>query len=68
MSGVGVHVDKIFGLHHPPITPPEKRMVLYGMRPHQTLTTLLQKISAVEMKGPRFTLILETNETGRNIF
>ncbi|KAH9047865.1 hypothetical protein EDB84DRAFT_1459428 [Lactarius hengduanensis] len=67
VTGVGVHADKIFGLHHPPITPPKKRMVP-NMQPHQTLTTLLRKISTVQMKGPRFTLILETGETGRNIF
>ena len=27
VTGVGVHGDKLFGLRHPPITPPEKRMV-----------------------------------------
>jgi len=45
VTGVGVHGDKIFGLHHPPITPPEKRMVPYSVLPHRTLTTF--KISAV---------------------
>ena len=46
-SGVVYTMTKYFGLHHPPITPPEKRKVPHSMRPHQTLTTLLQKISVV---------------------